>query len=112
MQSSLGLQPEQIKDNTILPHAASIKGRNLRGKGSVTTLAHPMQRHPPSNALPGAGSSISATSNAILALCLGCPTGVQPFVPLANPLVRAHGDVLELDALCKQHARLSRQVAL
>jgi NDP-sugar pyrophosphorylase family protein len=43
---------------------------------------------------------------------LHCATGVQPFVPFATPLLRAHGDVLELDALCKQHALLSRQMAV
>jgi hypothetical protein len=45
-------------------------------------------------------------------MCLHCATGVQPFVPFATPLLRAHGDVLELDALCKQHALLSRQMAV
>jgi len=96
----------------ILYHTASIWGCTLRDTSSVTTPARHMQRQPPSIAQPGAGSSICATSNAILALCLSCPTGVQPFVPLASPLLRAHGDVLELDALCKQHASLSRQVGL
>ena len=81
---------------------------------SCCPVAHKMQRRPPPPArvLDVAAGSICDTSNAILGICLSCPTGVQTFSPLASPLVRAHGDVLELDALCKQHALLCRQVAV
>jgi hypothetical protein len=44
-------------------------------------------------------------------MCLSCSNGLQPFIPLASPLIRAHGDVLELDGLCTQHVLLSRQLA-
>jgi len=72
-----------------------------------------MQRRPlPSIVVPDTAGSIRATSAAILSRCLSCPTGVQPFVPLASPMIRAHGDVLELDALCRQHALLTRQFAV
>ncbi len=72
-----------------------------------------MQRRIPSTAGPDAAlESICATSNAVLEMCLNCPTGVRPFVPLAAPLLRAHGDVLELDSLVRQHKLLTRRIAV
>ena len=66
----------------------------------------------PSHLLHDSVAAICSTSHSILDTCLNCPTGIQPFVPFASPLLRAHGDVLELDALCRTHVNISRQVAV
>jgi hypothetical protein len=78
-----------------------------------STLQHMQPRSASPSHLPhDSVASICLTSHSILDTCLNCPTGVQPFVPFASPLLRAHGDVLELDALCRTHVNISRRVAI